>query len=51
MTPKLACPFCYSTIKSRRELWFQCQGKATALHDACRPTFPTRARWRRTIGA
>ena len=38
MTPKLACPFCYSTIKSRRELWFQCQGKATALHDACRPT-------------
>jgi len=37
MTFKLACPFCYSTIRRRRELWFQCQGKPTAQHDACRP--------------
>lgn len=37
MTPKLACPFCYNTIRRRGDLWFLCRGRPTPYRAACRP--------------
>lgn len=37
MTLKLACPFCYSAIKRRGDLWFLCRGRAAGGRRPCRP--------------